>query len=102
MPEVVHVVLVEWRADLSAEARESAREAARAMAGRIPGIVRLDEGASASPEGLERGYEWGLVVTFESAEARDGYLPHPVHRVLGEQLVAGAERLLVFDVPAGA
>ncbi len=57
MPQVIHVVLVEWRGDVSAEAREEARSAARDMVGRIPGLSRLDEGPSVSPEGLEQGFE---------------------------------------------
>ncbi|WP_210479221.1 Dabb family protein [Naasia sp. SYSU D00948] len=100
MSNVIHVVLVEWRDDVSADAQERVREAARAMVGRIPGILRLDEGPSVSPEGLEQGFEWGLVITFDSEEARDGYLPHPVHRVLAEQIGAGAERVVVFDLPS--
>ncbi len=99
MPQVIHVVLVRWRDDLDDEARERARIAARDMVGRVPGIVRLDEGPSVSPEGLEQGFEWGLVVTFEDEAARDGYLPHPVHRVLGDQIGAGADKVVVFDIP---
>ncbi len=100
MTQVIHVVLVRWREDLSDQDRERARSTAREMVGRIPGILRLDEGPSVSPEGLEQGYEWGIIITFESEEARDGYLPHPAHRVLGERILAGADRLLVFDVPS--
>ncbi len=99
MPQLIHVVLVRWRDDLSEQAREGVRVAARDMVGRVPGIVQLDEGPSVSPEGLEQGFDWGLVVTFESEEARDGYLPHPVHRVLADQIGAGAATVVVFDVP---
>jgi hypothetical protein len=97
--QVIHVVLVQWRDDVPSEARERARAAAHDMVGRVPGIVRLDEGPSVSPEGLEQGFDWGFVVTFEDAEARDGYLPHPVHRVLADHIGAGAERVVVFDIP---
>jgi len=100
VPQVIHVVLVQWRGDVSADARERARAAAHDMVGRVPGIVRLDEGPSVSPEGLEQGFEWGFVVTFEDEEARNGYLPHPVHRVLADHIGAGAEKVVVFDIPA--
>jgi Stress responsive A/B Barrel Domain len=102
VPQVMHVVLVQWRADLPDESREEARSAAREMVGRIPGLLALDEGPSVSPEGLEEGFDWGLVITFESPAARDGYLPHPVHRVLADRIGAGAERVVVFDVAGGA
>ena len=100
MTAVVHVVLVKWRDDVPASAREEIARDARAMADAIPGILALEEGPSVSPEGLEQGFEWGLIVTFESPEARDGYLPHPVHTVVGERIGGGAERLVVFDVAA--
>ena len=101
MAAIVHVVLVQWRADASEEDRRGIRSAARGMADAIPGILALDEGPSVSPEGLESGFDWGLVVTFEDADARDRYLPHPVHAAVGAQIVASAERLVVFDVQAG-
>jgi Stress responsive A/B Barrel Domain len=101
VPQILHVVLVQWRDDLAEDARRQVSASARHMVGRIPGIVRLDEGPSVSPEGLEQGYDWGLVLTFDSEEARDGYIPHPVHRVLADQIGAGAERLVVFDLAAG-
>ncbi|WP_210509165.1 Dabb family protein [Naasia sp. SYSU D00057] len=100
MTAIVHVVLVKWRDDVPAADRERIARDARAMADAIPGILALEEGPSVSPEGLEQGFEWGLVVTFESPEARDGYLPHPVHAAVGKRIGAGAERLVVFDVAA--
>ena len=100
MTAVVHVVLVKWRDDVSASSREEIAREARAMADAIPGITALEEGPSVSPEGIEQGFEWGLVVTFESPEARDGYLPHPVHRAVGDRIGGGAEKIVVFDVSA--
>jgi Stress responsive A/B Barrel Domain len=97
---VVHVVLVKWRDDVPASAREEIARDDRAMAEAIPGILALEEGPSVSPEGLEQGFDWGLVVTFDSPEARDGYLPHPVHQAVGERIGGGADELVVFDVAA--
>jgi hypothetical protein len=102
MAAIVHVVLVEWRAGVSEEDRRAVRAASRSMADAIPGILALDEGPSVSPEGLEGGLDWGLVVTFEDAEARDRYLPHPVHAAVGAQIVGSAARLVVFDLVSGA
>ena len=63
--------------------RDSDREAVRAARARHgepdPGIIALKEGPSVSPEGLERGHDYGFVVTFDDAAARDAYLPHPEH-----------------------
>jgi hypothetical protein len=101
MAAVVHVVLVQWRTGVSDEVRSRIRAASRGMAKAIPGILALEEGPSVSPEGLESGFDWALVVTFADEEARDRYLPHPSHTVVGEQIGANAERLVVFDVLAG-
>lgn len=100
MTAIVHVVLVKWRDDVPPEAREEIARDARAMADTIPGILALEEGPSVSPEGHEQGFEWALVVTFDGPESRDGYLPHPVHRAVGERIGGGAEKLVVFDVAA--
>lgn len=98
MPEITHVVLVAWRPGVPQIVRDETRGAARSMRGAIPGIVALSEGPSVSPEGLEHGYDYGLVVRFESAEARDRYLPHPAHRPFAELLAASADRLVVYDI----
>ncbi len=96
---VVHVVLVKWRDDVPIEARKEIARDARAMAEAIPGILALEEGPSVSPEGLEQGFDYGFVIRFEDAAARAALLPHPVHRVLADHIGAGAERVVVFDIP---
>ncbi len=95
---VVHMVLVQWRPDLSDTALSVARIAARRMESRISGIVRLEEGPSVSPEGLEQEHNYGLLVEFESGAARDAYLPHPAHLEFGEHIKAGAIKVTVFDL----
>jgi hypothetical protein len=72
----------------------------RGLAGVIPGIVDVTGGANNSPEGLAQGYTHGFVVTFDSAVARDAYLPHPEHRRVAAGLVALSEGILVLDYEA--
>ncbi len=50
--------------------------------------------------GLESDFEWAMVVTFESAGARDGYLDHPTHLPVAAIIGDWAERLVVFDLSA--
>jgi hypothetical protein len=95
---VTHVVLVAWKSGRAATAEESIRPAIRDFERTIPGIVGIVEGHSSSPEGLEDGLDYGFVVTFESAEARDAYLVDPRHRVVGDAIGDNAERIVVFDV----
>ncbi len=95
---VIHVVLIQWRGDTTAAQLERARSTARGMANRIPGIDGLNEGPSVSPEGLEQGHDYALVIRFSDTSARDRYLPHPVHQELVEQIREHAVAVTVFDL----
>jgi hypothetical protein len=95
---VTHVVLVSWKDGHTSAAEETIRHAIRGFAGTIPGIVSIVEGGSTSPEGLEDGHDYGFVVTFDSAEARDSYLVDPRHREVAEEIRSNAEHILVFDI----
>ena len=98
MSQVTHVVLVTWKSGSSAAARESIRPAVRGLGETIQGIVSIVEGPSSSPEGLEDGLEYGFVITFENAQARDSYLPDPNHRVVASAIGEIAQRVVVFDI----
>lgn len=98
MGQVTHVVLVQW-----AEGRDAA-EAERLVDANLrtlPGVLRLDRGPSVSTEGLEDGFDWALVIGFESEQALADYLPHPDHVVVGRHLQQASLRLVVFDLAAG-
>lgn len=97
---VVHVVMVRWRSDVSSEALVEIREVIGRFSAEIPGVISVVEGASISPEGLESGFEWALVVTFESGAARDGYLDHPTHLPVAAFIGDWAEHVVVFDLSA--
>jgi stress responsive alpha/beta barrel protein len=93
-----HVVLVSWRDGEAEEAERVVRPLVADFGRTIPDVVSVVEGHSTSPEGLEDGYDYALVVTFASPEARDAYLPHPAHRPVAEAIGAHSERVVVFDV----
>jgi hypothetical protein len=96
--QVTHIVLVSWKPGQAEEAEKTIGPAIRGFASSIPGVVHVVAGHSTSPEGKEDGYDYGFVITFESAAARDAYLPDPRHRVVGDAIGSAAERVLVFDV----
>ena len=54
-------------------------------------------GTNVSPEGLNDGFTHCFTLTFESAEARDGYLVHPAHGRFVDTLGASLARSLVLD-----
>ncbi len=97
---IVHVVLTQWRSDASSESIAEIKGAIGRFSAEIPGIVSVVAGPSVSPEGLEGGFDWALVVTFESAAARDGYLDHPSHLPVAALIGECAERVVVFDLSA--
>ncbi len=98
MTAVSHVVLVSWKSESQAAAEDLVRPAIRGFVDTIADVSSVVEGHSSSSEGLGDGFDYGFVVTFASAQARDAYLDHPVHRPVAEAIDAAAERVVVFDI----
>ncbi|MGI3784648.1 MAG: Dabb family protein [Janthinobacterium lividum] len=93
-----HVVLVSWRDGEADRAEQIVRPLVADFPQSIPDVLGVVEGRSSSPEGKEEGYDYALVVTFASPEARDAYLPHPAHQPVAEAIGAHADKVVVFDV----
>lgn len=100
--QIIHVVLVRWAASAAPDVVARVERAVAAVRAEIPGVVEATHGPGVSPEGLERGYQYGLYVRFADAAARDAYLPHPVHLPLAQLIGDNAEDVLVFDLEAPA
>jgi hypothetical protein len=95
---ILHLVLVGWKTTADESIRTRAHELAHGFVGVIPGVVAVEEGPSTSPEGLEDGHDWALVVTFDDGAAREGYLVHPDHVVLAELIRDNSDKVTVFDL----
>lgn len=95
---VTHVVLVQWKDPVDRSEIDWIRSYARTLNGEIAGIRSVVEGPSVSPENLEAGYDYGLVIVFADAVARDVYLTHPSHTPLAEALRRNTVRIAVFDL----
>lgn len=103
MPEtraIDHVVLVRWGPGTTPAAVEEIRAAVRTLPASVPGIESLSEGPSVSPEQLEGGFEYGIVIRFADEGARDAYLPHSAHVPVADALRRRAQHLVVFDTLA--
>ncbi|NRD26330.1 Dabb family protein [Frigoribacterium sp. VKM Ac-2836] len=98
--EIVHVVLVEWSETAPADASEQASRLSTEHLTGIDGVLSVSSGESVSPEQLEAGFDWMLVVRFRDTAARDGYLPHPSHLPVASHLRDASARVVVFDVEA--
>jgi hypothetical protein len=95
---ISHIVLVSWKSGSQSAVEDLVRPAIRGFVDTIPDVQSVVEGHSSSPEGLEDGFDYGFVVTFATAQARDAYLDDPVHRPVAEAIGAAAKRIVVFDI----
>jgi hypothetical protein len=67
------------------------------MVGEIPGLLGMEHGPYDSSEGLNDGFTHGFIMTFDSPESREAYLPHPIHEEVKDIVVPLLERVVVFD-----
>lgn len=98
MTNVLHIVLLTWSPDTPELVKSAAKEKILDFPARIPGILSVAVGTNVSPEDLGEGLDYGFLITFEDAVARDAYLPHPVHIELAELLLAHSSRVVVYDL----
>jgi len=86
-PETVrHVVVFRYKEEAKPAEIKQVTDSFRALQDHIPGIVSFEYGINNSPEGKDQGFSHVYLMTFESAEARDAYLPHPEHKKFGQML----------------
>ncbi len=95
---VIHVVLIKPKPDVDETSLDELANVLAALPSKIPGIVDYAWGPNVNPEGLDRGFRHGFVMTFESMAARDAYFPHPAHTAVHPLVAAVAEQVLVFDI----
>jgi len=98
---IYHMVLFKVRPDVERATIDAVFRELAALEGRIPGLLSFAGGPYSSAEGLNRGYDWGFCMTFDSARSRDAYLPHPAHEVVKghvlEILDGGLDGVVAFD-----
>jgi hypothetical protein len=68
------------------------------MVGQIPGLLDMEYGPYNGNEGLNEDYTHGFIMTFDSKESRDEYLPHPIHEKVKLLVVPKLEKVIVFDI----
>ncbi|THH26740.1 hypothetical protein EUX98_g7447 [Antrodiella citrinella] len=78
---IQHVVLSKFRASVDEDGKVKAFEVARGLLSTIPQAKNAYVGPPIHSR-LSRGYNYGMVVTFDDNEALGAYLAHPQHAVL--------------------
>lgn len=92
-----HLVLLRFT-DAADAAQRAERAADFAGLRAQIGVIRdLEWGVNVSPEGLDKGFTHGFLVTFADAADRDAYLPHPAHQAFVERLKPWLADVLVLD-----
>lgn len=97
MPQVKHYGCFQFKAHITETRIAECFQAMAGMVGRIPGLLDFHFGPYDSAEGLNDGYTHGFIMTFASPQARDEYLPHPIHEEVKALVVPCLERVVVFD-----
>ena len=94
---IQHIALFRFKAGTAGEIIQQAADDLRRISRIVPGIASFSMGENNSPEGLADGLTHGFVMTFESAAARDAYLPHPEHEKFKAFVLPHIEKVVVFD-----
>ena len=95
---IQHIVLLKLKPGATADQKTALRDGLIDLQRKIPGIESVSGGDDNSPEGKQHGFDWGFVMTFADAAARDAYLPHADHKTVGQTLLRPiVDDVLVFD-----
>lgn len=92
-----HVVLFEFTTSSTPDDIRRIEKAFAALPAQIDVIRDFEWGINNSPEGLDKGFTHCFIVTFDSEEGRDIYIPHPAHQEFVELLSQHLEDVLVVD-----
>lgn len=95
---VRHFGVFKFKPGITEEQIESCFLTMKDMVGRIDGLLDMEYGPYNGDEGLNEDFTHGFVMTFDSPESRDAYLPHPVHEEVKLFVVPKLERVIVFDI----
>ncbi len=100
MSQIQHMVLFKFKPEVTPKKITEIFSQLAQLQQLIPGITYFAGGPNSSLEGLSQGYTHGFLMTFESVDARDTYLPHPEHEVVKAALLQCIDSVLAFDFEA--
>ena len=95
---IEHIVLLKLKDGVTEEQIQAIADGLDKLKQVIPGLLDVSAGCNNSPEGKNEGFNYGFIVKFKDAAARDGYLPHPEHKYLAKTYIRPiVDDVLVFD-----
>jgi lysophospholipase L1-like esterase len=95
--KIRHIVLFKFKDGLKQAKIDEVVTAFANLPNEIDEITDFELGTNISPENLDQGFTHCFVVTFQSVEDRDTYLPHPAHQRFVKLLDGRIDKVLVFD-----
>jgi len=97
MAKIKHIALFRFREGTSEEQIQKTFDELMELSENVPGIEDYVAGVNNNPEGLNKGYTHGFVMTFTDAGARDAYIPHPEHERVKAFVLPLVEETVVLD-----
>lgn len=100
---IVHIVLFEPRAGLTAAQRDKVLDDLRAAAAAIPTLrrCRIGERITLGLHGYEQAmtvdYRYAAIMEFDDRAGLEAYLRHPAHEAAGRHFTESAARALAYD-----
>ncbi len=95
---VKHFGVFKFKETITEEQIETCFRTMKDMVGKVSGLLDMEYGSYNGDEGLNEDFTHGFVMTFDTPESRDAYLPHPIHEKVKEFVVPKLERVIVFDI----
>ena len=95
--ELQHAVFFKFKDDASEEAVQGVVDAFAALPSKIDTIKHFEWGLNNSPEGKADGFSHCFLLTFDSEDGREVYLPHPDHKAFGAVLGPVLDKVRVLD-----
>src|SRR5947199_6576465 len=97
MAKIKHIALFKFKEGTTDEQIQKTFDELIELSENVPGGEDYVAGANKSPEGMNKGFTHGFVMTFPDAAAPDAYIPHPEHQRVKPFVLPLVEEVLVFD-----
>ena len=92
-----HVVAFKFKADASKEQIDKVLKAFEQLPKKISQIKKFQTGLNNSPEGLNKGFTHGWIISFKNEEDREVYLHHAEHQAFVAIAKPVIEDVFVID-----
>ena len=97
MPKIQHMVLFDFKEETTTSTIDTIFQELAGLKALCPGILHYAGGAYSSPEGMNGDFTHGFLMTFDSSENRDIYLPHPEHERVKSIILPHIQNVIAFD-----